>query len=55
MLALDERLVRYLRQTCAGRVHDQRLCDEEGSTFPPGCGLLHETGCPGCEPADVLP
>jgi hypothetical protein len=48
-----ERLGRYLSRTCAGRRHDKRMCDEEGSTFPPGCVLLKDTGFQGYAPANV--
>lgn len=53
IIDLEERLVRYLSQTCAGRIHDKRLCDEENSTFPPGCVLFKDTGFQGFEPAEV--
>jgi hypothetical protein len=47
---LEERLVRYLSQTYAGRIHDKRICDEEDDTFPPGCVLFKDTGFQGFEP-----
>ena len=31
IIDIEERLVRYLSQTFAGRVHDKRICDEEDS------------------------
>jgi hypothetical protein len=49
----DDHLVRYLSQTFAGRIHDKRICDEEGYTFPPGCVLFKDTGFQGFEPANV--
>jgi hypothetical protein len=49
----EERLVRYLSQTCAGRIHDKRICDEEDYKFPPGCVLFKDTGFQGFEPEDV--
>jgi DDE superfamily endonuclease len=51
---LEERLVRSLSQTFAGRIHDKRLCDEEDSVFPPGCVLLKDTGFQGFAPAHVF-
>jgi hypothetical protein len=50
---LEERLVRYLSQTFAGRIHDKRICDEEDYRFPPGCVLFKDTGFQGFEPDDV--
>ena len=49
----EERLVRSLSRTFAGRIHDKRLCDEEDYTFPPGCVLLKDTGFQGFEPEQV--
>ena len=54
IIDIEERLVRYLSQTFAGRVHDKRICDEEGYTFPPGCVLFKDTGFQGFEPDHVL-
>jgi hypothetical protein len=51
---LEERLVRYLSQTFAGRIHDKRIGDEEEYVFPPGCVLLKDTGFQGFEPDGVL-
>ncbi len=53
IIDIEERLVRYLSQTFAGRVHDKRICDEEGYIFPPGCVLFKDTGFQGFEPAGV--
>jgi hypothetical protein len=55
IIAIEERLVRYLSQTLAGRVHDKRMGEEEDSTFPPGCVLLKDTGFQGFEPENVCP
>src|SRR5262249_11261432 len=54
ILDIEERLVRYLSQTYAGRIHDKRMCDEEDYTFPPGCVLFQETGFQGLAPAKLL-
>ena len=49
----EERLVRYLSRTFAGRIHDKRMCDEEDDTFPPGCVLFKDTGFQGVAPETV--
>ena len=53
IIDIEERLVRYLSHTFAGRIHDKRICDEEGYTFPPGCVLFKDTGFQGFEPEKV--
>ena len=53
IIDIEERRVRYLSHTFARRVHDKRICDEEGSTFPPGCVLFKDTGFQGFEPEHV--
>lgn len=53
IIDIEERLVRYLSRTFAGRIHDKRICDEEAYTFPPGCVLFKDTGFQGFEPAQV--
>lgn len=55
IIAIEERFVRYLSRTCAGRVHDKRMCDAEDYTFPSGCVLLKDTGFQGFEPDQVCP
>jgi len=37
---VEERLVRSRSHTYADSVHDKRICDEEGQTFPPGYVLF---------------
>jgi hypothetical protein len=54
IIDIEERLVRYLSQTFAGRIHDKRICDEEDYTFPPGCVLFKDPGFQGFEPENVL-
>jgi len=54
MIDIEERLVRYLSRTYAGRVHDKRICDEEGYSFPPGCALFKDTGFQGFDPDHVM-
>ena len=46
IIDVEDRLVQYLSDTYPGRVHDKRIGDDEGSTFPP-CGLLQDTGFQG--------
>jgi DDE superfamily endonuclease len=53
IIDIEERLVRYLSHTFAGRIHDKRICDEEAYTFPPGCVLFKDTGFQGFEPEKV--
>jgi hypothetical protein len=53
IIDIEERLVRYLSQTWPGRIHDKRICDEEGYAFPPGCVLFKDTGFQGFEPDHV--
>jgi hypothetical protein len=52
IIDIEERLVRYLGWTWAGRIHDKRICDEADYAFPPGCVLCKETGFQGYEPAN---
>ena len=49
IIDVEDRLVQYLSDTYAGRVHDKRICDEENYTFPP-CGLFQDTGFQGYKP-----
>lgn len=53
IIDLEEYLVRYLSRTFAGRIHDKRICDEEGYTFPPGSVLFKDTGFQGFEPDHI--
>jgi len=53
IIDIEERLVRYLSRTFAGRIHDKRICDEEDYTFPPGCVLFKDRGFQGFEPENV--
>ena len=52
IIDIEERLVRYLSHTFAGRIHDKRICDEEHYRFPP-CGLFQDTGFQGFAPDHV--
>jgi DDE superfamily endonuclease len=53
IIDIEARCVCYLSSTCAGRIHDKRICDEEGYRFPPGCVLFKDTGFQGFEPENV--
>jgi hypothetical protein len=53
IIDIEERRIRYLSQTYAGRIHDKRICDEEDYPFPPGCVLFKDTGFQGFEPEQV--
>ena len=44
--------MQYLSGTYGGRVHDNRICDEEAYQFPP-CGLFQDTGFQGYKPDHV--
>lgn len=52
IIDIEERRVRYLSHTYAGRIHDKRICDEEDYHFPP-CGLFQDTGFQGFAPDHV--
>lgn len=41
----------YLGRTCPGKMHDKRMADEEGISYPPGATLYKDTGFQGYEPA----
>jgi hypothetical protein len=41
----------YLGRTCPGKVHDKKMADEEGISYPPGATLYKDTGFQGYEPA----
>ena len=53
IIDIEERLVRYLSRTFAGRIHDKRICNEEDYPFPPGCVLFKDLGFQGFEPDGV--
>lgn len=51
LLISSEKRVVYLGPTSAGSVHDKKLADESGLSFPAGTLLLKDTGFQGYEPA----
>jgi hypothetical protein len=50
LLVSCQRRVVYLGPTSAGSVHDKKLADESGLSYPPGAFLLKDTGFQGYEP-----
>ena len=53
IVTLGKRRVEYLGDTCEGKKHDKKICDEEGHEFPEGSTLYKDTGYQGYEPAGV--
>ncbi len=53
IVTLGQRRVEYLGDTCEGKKHDKKICDEEGHEFPEGSTLYKDTGYQGYEPAGV--
>ena len=47
IVGLSDRQVKYLSDTREGRVHDKRLCDEDGTRCPPGYDLYRDLGYQG--------
>jgi DDE superfamily endonuclease/Helix-turn-helix of DDE superfamily endonuclease len=41
----------YLSPTYPGKMHDKKIADEEGISYPPGATLYKDTGFQGYEPA----
>ena len=52
LLVSSERRVVYLGPTSPGSVHDKKLADESGLTYPPDALVLKDTGFQGDEPPD---
>ena len=52
LVSSHERRVVYLGSTSPGSVHDKKLADESGLTYPPDTLLLKDTGFQGHEPPD---
>lgn len=52
LLISSEKRVVYLGPTSPGSVHDKKLADESGLTYPPDALLLKDTGFQGYESAD---
>ena len=52
LLVTAERRVVYLGETAAGSVHDKKLADESGLSYPSDALVLKDTGFQGYEPPD---
>ena len=55
LVSSHERRVVYLGPTAPGNVHDKKLADESGLTYPPDTLRLKDTGFQGHEPLDCTP
>ena len=53
LLLSSEKRVVYLGPTSPGSVHDKKLADESGLTFPPDALVFKDTGFQGYEPPDT--
>lgn len=53
LLLSSEKRVVYLGPTSPGSVHDKKLADESGLSFPPDALVLKDTGFQGYEPPDT--
>ncbi len=53
LVTSHERRVVYLGPTAPGSVHDKKLADESGLTYPPDTLLLKDTGFQGHEPPGI--
>ena len=45
------RRIDYLGRTCPGKMHDKKIADEEGISYPADTTLYKDTGFQGYEPA----
>ena len=54
LVSSHERRVVYLGPTSPGSVHDKKLADESGLTYPPDTLLLKNTGFQGHEPPGIV-
>jgi len=48
---LPRKRIDFLSQTCVGKVHDKKIADTEGITYPPEAILYKDTGFQGYNPA----
>ena len=53
LLLSSEKRVIYLGPTSPGSVHDKKLADESGLTYPPDALVVKDTGFQGYEPPDA--
>ena len=49
VVGLADRQVKYLSDTCEGRVHDKRIADEDGLRCPVGSDVYRDLGYQGLE------
>lgn len=47
IVGIADRQVKYLSETREGRVHDKRICDEDGTCCPPGSDVYRDLGYEG--------
>jgi hypothetical protein len=48
---LRSKRIGFLSSTCAGKIHDKKVADQEGICYPPEAVLHKDTGFQGYEPA----
>jgi len=53
IVGVKDRKVKYLSQTCEGKKHDKKICDEENPGYPPEITLYKDKGFQGYEPEGV--
>ena len=53
LLSTPERRVLWLSKTCAGSLHDKKICDNQSIHFPSGITLWQDTGFLGHNPINV--
>lgn len=49
IVGLADRQVKYVGSTQEGKVHDKRMCDEDGTRCPPGSEVYRDLGYQGLE------
>ena len=54
LVGLSDRQVKYLSETREGRIHDKRICDEDGTQCPPGYEVYRGLGYQGLEMEGVV-
>ena len=47
IVGLADRQVKYVSPTHEGKVHDKRMCDEDGTRCPPGSEVYRDLGYQG--------
>lgn len=54
IVGVSDRQVKFLSETYVGRVHDKRICDEDGTRCPPGYEVYRDLGYEGLEMEGVV-